>query len=757
MQADTNPMLRLVLDSLFVFVGILDLEGTLIEANKATFDADSIDRNAVYGRKLWDCYWWSYSPAVQSELQAAIERAARGEVSRYDAHVRTANGNLSAIDFMIAPLYNEQGKIVYITTSAIDIDERRRSEDALRTTRSQLQSIIDNAPAAIYVKDHEGRYILTNRDADANLGLTQEKILGKTDYDLFGAEFADGYRSVELDVLNHGGVRQTEDTVPQEDGFHTYISLKFPLKDDHGRNYAVCGISTDITGRKRAEEALRQSEERMRLAALASGTGMWHWNLMTNDLQWDTQCKAIFGLRADAEMSMEIFLALIYPADRDGVLKEIAQAIGEHRDYDIDYRVTLPDGETRWVSARGRAFYSEDNTPIRMEGVALDITARRRTEVLDSIQKRALQSIVAGLPVTEVLESLVNMVEAHDDSLHCAMLQVDSRDCLSCLVAPSLPPGFADAIRKQPLAEITAAVRNDLVIAADMERSTAGSPAQDFALRHGLRACWTAPIVRAGQTLTGLVALYCRRAQSPGPFHLDLLRLVTDLTGVALERRDAELERESRQAEAEALNVRLRRAMTETHHRVRNSLQMLLAIIDLYSANSVSAGRDVFRKLSMQVKSLAEIHDMLTLRAKMVGEAEYISTRETLNRLLPLLHHLAPDRHMRFHIAESRLPIDTGLSLALVTNELVTNALRYCRTTVAVTYTVENGTGMLTVTDDGPGFPDDFALRKSCFSGLELVESLVAWDLGGVVTYSPVGEAGGRVRVTITTSTQRGE
>jgi len=133
---------------------------------------------------------------------------------------------------------------------------------------AELVALIDNTSAVIYMRDLDGRYALVNREYERLFGVRRENIVGRTDHDLFPPEIADDFRANDLAAVARGSPVSMEEVAPGDDGPHTYITVKFPLLDDEGRPYAVCGISTDITKRKRAEEEVRRLnaglEERVR-------------------------------------------------------------------------------------------------------------------------------------------------------------------------------------------------------------------------------------------------------------------------------------------------------------------------------------------------------------------------------------------------------------------------------------------------------------------------------------------------------------
>jgi PAS domain S-box-containing protein len=155
------------------------------------------------------------------------------------------------------PWYDAQGNIGGITIFTEVITERKQAEQELRRSRALLQGFIENIPSVAYATDRAGRNLLVNQHWGTATGVDPEYALGKANTELFGEEIAAYWQLVAQHIFETGQALQREEVFPQEDGLHTYLTLRFPIRDAQGQVYAVGGISTDITERKKTEDDLR--------------------------------------------------------------------------------------------------------------------------------------------------------------------------------------------------------------------------------------------------------------------------------------------------------------------------------------------------------------------------------------------------------------------------------------------------------------------------------------------------------------------
>lgn len=201
-------------------------------------------------------------PEISDEWKQIHQRCLAGATEqREEDPFPRSDGSVEWVRWSLRPWHTATGEIGGTIMFSENISDRKQSELALRESEERLQAILDNSPAVIYMKDTDGRLLTINRQFESLFHLSKDEIIGKRNCDLFEPELADIFDANDRDVLAAGTAMQWEELVPQDDGMHTYLSLKFPLLTPEGTPYAVCGISSDISDRKRAEVALEQAKE----------------------------------------------------------------------------------------------------------------------------------------------------------------------------------------------------------------------------------------------------------------------------------------------------------------------------------------------------------------------------------------------------------------------------------------------------------------------------------------------------------------
>ncbi|WP_182868260.1 PAS domain S-box protein [Stieleria mannarensis] len=173
--ADREGHLRRVIDHQLSMVGVLQPDGTLVEANAAALRAGGLKREDVIGKKFWDCYWWSYDDRVAERLKSEFEKAASGEIVHYDTDVRVGDHATITIDFMISPVRDADGQITHLIPSGVDVSDRKAAEKAVFQREQRLQLALDSGGMGLWEWDIESDHITWSDQMYKMFGYTPEE------------------------------------------------------------------------------------------------------------------------------------------------------------------------------------------------------------------------------------------------------------------------------------------------------------------------------------------------------------------------------------------------------------------------------------------------------------------------------------------------------------------------------------------------------------------------------------------------------
>jgi two-component system, LuxR family, sensor kinase FixL len=332
-----------------------------------------------------------------------------------DARLRTELEERLRFETLIADL---SSKFVNLPAGEVD----REIMDALRRICETLG--LDLTAVWQWSYDGPGRFVATHY-YNALQGPQSPGDLRQEDYPWLGQQLLAGRINVfpSLDDFPPDAALDRENCWRL--GIKSHLS--FPLAVGREATFGILGLNTarkerdwpdalvkrlqvvaqifgNALARKRADLALRESEERMTLAVEAAQFGIWGWNIARNEVWGSERWRHLFGFVSGEDVSLERVMQRIHQDDRETVDREVRRAIADRNDYAGEFRVVLPDGTQRWIASRGRGHRGANETPARMLGAAIDITERKRTEeaLRASEARLAAGTELAGLGYYEV-------------------------------------------------------------------------------------------------------------------------------------------------------------------------------------------------------------------------------------------------------------------------------------------------------------------------------------------------------------------
>jgi PAS domain S-box-containing protein len=262
-------------------------------------------------------------------------------------------------------------------------------------------------PGLAWLKDPSGRFVYANDAAMKAFAPGLADIAGKTNADLLPPDAAEQCdRSDREAAGSESGIEVLETYVHADGTTRIMLVNKFPIADSQGRHALLGSIAMDITERRHAEEQLRLSADRLRLATEAGNIGVWEWDLVRRAISWTGSLYSMYGLSHEQfDGTPEAIAALIHPDDRQRVEQSLELALSDQPQPEIEFRAVRPHGEVVWLSTKARAVY-ENGVAVRLVGVTLDINQRKRTELALRESEERFSMAFNASPLSLTLSSL---------------------------------------------------------------------------------------------------------------------------------------------------------------------------------------------------------------------------------------------------------------------------------------------------------------------------------------------------------------
>ena len=280
-----------------------------------------------------------------------------------------------------------------------------------------LSALIESAEDAIISKTLQGIITSWNKGAQRIFGYTADEVIGKSVTILIPEGHLDEEPAILARLRAGERIEHYETVRIRKDGALLDISLTVsPIRGPGGKIVGASKIARDITEQRQARRALDEASERLRLALAASRLGDWSWDAKTDMVTMSETAASMFGIPPGPQLTWTQLRELLHTEDREDAKVGIEEALANHTDYDIEYRVKRADNSDVWVSAKGRGIYGERGEVLGMLGFVQDISTRKANEEMLREQAEALRTLnQVGQLISAELD-LHNTVQAVTDA-----------------------------------------------------------------------------------------------------------------------------------------------------------------------------------------------------------------------------------------------------------------------------------------------------------------------------------------------------
>jgi len=356
-------------------------DGAYIDVNAVFLETLGFTRDEVIGKTSTKLGLFVDADQRNQTIEK-IKQA--GAVKDIEVTVRTKDGLNRYGLFSADSVYI--GEDLCLLTVMVDITERKQAEEALRESQSLYHSLVEVSPLSICRKDLAGRFTFANRRFLELSQITLTDLVGKTDFDLHPSELAEKYRRDDKAIIDSGQVQELiEERIIIGDESIMVQSIKTPIYDGTGKVNGIQISFWDITERKRAEKALKESEERLREVLENSLDASYKRDLRTNAYDYFSPVsERIFGYTQDEMKTLPIdsVLDLMHPDDAPQLERVLAQAMSDSggTSWQTEYRFKHKDGQYRWLHDQFTVMRDGQNQPVALIGSVGDITERKQME-----------------------------------------------------------------------------------------------------------------------------------------------------------------------------------------------------------------------------------------------------------------------------------------------------------------------------------------------------------------------------------------
>lgn len=354
---ESERKFRAIFDQTLQFIGLLAIDGTLLEANRAALEFIGARESDVVGKPFWDAPWWTHSPALQARLRRAVKAAAKGETVRFEATLIAKGHSLFHIDFSLKPLIDEDGNVILLIPEGRDITERKRAEGALRKSEAQLAKSQEMAHIGSWEQDVATGRIERSAESYQIYGVTPgESDINYRDFiDFIVPEDRERVNNAVKTTIETGQPYTVRYNIRRKGGeIRTLLSHGEAAYDESGRIVKLYGSNQDITEFKRVEDALEGAKAQAELYLDLMGHDINNYNQVAlgylellNDLVCDPALKELAAKPVEAIASSSRLI--------ENVRKLQKASTGQLKTQAVDLDKVLSDLQAQYSEVPGKA------------------------------------------------------------------------------------------------------------------------------------------------------------------------------------------------------------------------------------------------------------------------------------------------------------------------------------------------------------------------------------------------------------------
>lgn len=361
-----------IFNSTFTFIGFLDTNGILLEANDTAVNMAGIQHSDVIGKHFWDCYWWQISKQAQEELKVNFQKALSGEVVEYEVAVWVANQVPVTILFSLKPVFDDNGKVIYVIPEGRPVQE-------LVDARRRYKSVLEGTSVGTWEWNVQtGETVFDERWAEI-VGYTLEELAPTTidtwtkfvhpeDLEESGKKLKDCFEG-------NTGFYELETRMKHKDGHWVWVYDRGKVLEwtEEGKPLMMYGTHQDISKRKNAEEEVRRTSILLESAERITKMGAWELNTVTGETFWTDGVYKIHEVENDFDHNKANGIDFYHPDYRPIITNAITDSIEKQIPFDVRCKFITAKNNLLWVRASGYPIVKNGKTT-HLIGMFRDIT-----------------------------------------------------------------------------------------------------------------------------------------------------------------------------------------------------------------------------------------------------------------------------------------------------------------------------------------------------------------------------------------------